>query len=223
MIVIVDDREIVHDGYTSCFSREGVSVAGFRPIDFNDWVSGAGKADIAAIDAFLIGNCECRDRLAQLIKKRTVAAVIAMNESKSLEDTLQLFDAGVDDVVEKPIHVRELLARIAAISRRARTVDEGEMCNDIKFFSDGRDAEVGGVPMQLPRREYKILEYLFANRGRRVSKSQIFNSVYGIFDQSIDDNVVESHISKLRKRLRSRLGYDPIDSKRHLGYCLKIM
>jgi len=45
--------------------------------------------------------------------------------------------------------------------------------------------------------------------------------VYGIFDEDVDENVVESHISKLRKKLKHRLGYDPIDSKRFLGYCLK--
>ena len=59
------------------------------------------------------------------------------------------------------------------------------------------------------------------NRGRRLSKTQIFNAVYGIFDENVDENVVESHISKLRKKLKHRLGYDPIDSKRYLGYCLK--
>ena len=68
--------------------------------------------------------------------------------------------------------------------------------------------------LQLPRRERRILEYLVSNRGCRVNKTQIFNSVYGLFSEDIDENVVESHISKLRKRLRHRLGYDPIDSKR---------
>ncbi len=55
-----------------------------------------------------------------------------------------------------------------------------------------------------------------------MTKPQIYSSVYGLFDQEIDENVIESHISKLRKRLRRRLGYDPIDSKRHLGYRLLI-
>ena len=58
------------------------------------------------------------------------------------------------------------------------------------------------------------------NRGRRVTKTQIFNAIYGIFDEDVEENVVESHISKLRKKLRQRLGYDPIDSKRYLGYRL---
>src|SRR5690606_3676824 len=74
--------------------------------------------------------------------------------------------------------------------------------------------------LPLPRRERRILEYLVMNKGRRVTKSQIFNSVYGLFGESIDENVVESHISKLRKRLRQRIGYDAIDSQRYLGYRL---
>jgi DNA-binding response OmpR family regulator len=65
-----------------------------------------------------------------------------------------------------------------------------------------------------------MLEYLVQHRGKRVTKSQIFNAVYGIFDEDVEEAVVESHISKLRKKLRARLGYDPIDSKRYLGYCL---
>jgi len=78
---------------------------------------------------------------------------------------------------------------------------------------------VRGESLPLPRRERRILECLVRNRGRRLSKSQIFNAVYGIFDEDVDENVVESHISKLRKKLKHRLGYDPIDSKRFLGYC----
>ena len=72
----------------------------------------------------------------------------------------------------------------------------------------------------LPRRERRILEYLAANRMRRVSRSAIFNAVYGLFDDEVEESVVESHISKLRKKLRHALGYDPIDTKRFLGYQL---
>jgi DNA-binding response OmpR family regulator len=77
--------------------------------------------------------------------------------------------------------------------------------------------------LPLPRRERRILEYFVNNKGRRITKSQIFNSIYGIFDENVDENVVESHISKLRKKLKHRLGFDPIDSKRYLGYCLEKM
>ena len=77
-----------------------------------------------------------------------------------------------------------------------------------------------GSKLHLPRRELRILEYLVSNKGRRVTKTQIFNFVYGLFSDEIDENVIESHISKLRKRLRYKLGHDPIDSQRYLGYRL---
>ena len=99
-------------------------------------------------------------------------------------------------------------------------MDRSTTIGGMRIFSDGRDPEVAGEPMPLPRRERRILEYLASNNGRRVTKTQVFNAIYGIFDDEVEENVVESHISKLRKKLRDRLGHDPIDSKRFLGYRL---
>jgi DNA-binding response OmpR family regulator len=143
-----------------------------------------------------------------------------MNDNKSLEETLDLFAAGVDDVVRKPVHVREILARIKAIRARAPSQSQGVSIGSLRVFNDGRDPEVAGDVLALPRRERRILEYLVSTRGCRVTKTQIFNHVYGLFSDDIDENVIESHISKLRKRLRHRLGHDPIDSQRYLGYRL---
>jgi DNA-binding response OmpR family regulator len=146
-----------------------------------------------------------------------------MNEATSLEKTLELFAAGVDDVVRKPVHVREILARVHAMRRRTdkrRSTDEEINRGDITVYFDGRDPDVGGKVMMLPRRERRILEFMMRNRGRWVTKSQVFNAVYGLFDAEVDEAVVESHVSKLRKKLRARLGHDPIDSKRYLGYTI---
>ena len=135
---------------------------------------------------------------------------------------MELFAAGVDDVVRKPIHVREILARVAAIRRRSPEERERKEQIGLRVFFDGRDPEVGGEVLRLPRRERHILEFLVGKRGRRVTKAQILSAVYGLFNESIDENIIESHISKLRKRLRQRLGYDPIDSQRYLGYRLVV-
>ena len=220
MFAIIDEREIVTNGYTSWFGKEGVSTTGFAPDEFCEWVRTVAAPDLGAIEAFLIGDCRQRESLPRIIRERSNAPVIALNDSQSLEQTLQLFASGVDDVVRKPIHVRELLARVGAIRRRVETERDHAAIGEMRVFFDGRDPEVKGRVLPLPRRERRILEYLVSNQGRRVSKSQIFNSIYGIFDEDVEESVVESHISKLRKKLRRQLGYDPIDSKRYLGYCL---
>jgi len=220
MLVIIDDREIVTSGYTCRFSSEGVSSAGFAHADFREWVATVADADLNAIEAFLLGDCGDRQTYPKLIRERSPAPIIAMNDANSLEQTLELFAAGVDDVVRKPIHVREILARVGAIKRRRECERASAAVGDLRVFFDGRDPELKGAVLPLPRRERRILEYLVNNRGRRVSKAQIFNSIYGIFDDNVEENVVESHISKLRKKLRRQLGYDPINSVRYLGYRL---
>jgi two-component system, OmpR family, flagellar system response regulator FtcR len=55
-----------------------------------------------------------------------------------------------------------------------------------------------------------------------LTKTQIFNAVYGIFEATFDESVIESHVSKLRKKLRARLGFDAIEARRYLGYRLEI-
>ncbi len=226
MIVVVDDRDIVTEGYSSWFGREGITTTGFTPTDFDEWVESVPQQDIMAVEAFLIGECADQHRLPARIRERCKAPVIAVNDRPSLEHTLELFQSGVDDVVRKPVHVREILARINAIRRRAgasaASNDSGTELGPIRVFSDGRDPQINGVDFPLPRRERRILEYLIANRGRRLNKAQIFSAIYGIFDSEVEENVVESHISKLRKKLREQLGFDPIDSKRFLGYCINI-
>jgi DNA-binding response OmpR family regulator len=220
MLVIIDERELVTTGYKCRFGSEGVASAGFCPEEFRDWVVSAADMDVIAVEAFLLGDCRDRQVFPKIIRERSQAPVIAMNDTPSLEQTLDLFAAGVDDVVRKPIHVREILARVGAIKRRHDHEPTSAVVGDLHVFFDGRDPEVGGNILPLPRRERRILEYLVTNRGRRVSKSQIFNSIYGIFDENVEENVVESHISKLRKKLRRQLGYDPISSVRYLGYRL---
>ena len=218
MIVVVDERELVTEGFKSLFGREGVPSASFAPDDFQDWVATAADTDLDAVEAFLIGRNGGPSELPRAIRSRTAAPVIAVNEAHTLESTLALYDSGVDDVVRNPVHPREILARAAAIRRRLKGMVNHTDIGSIRVYADGRDPEIGGETFSLPRRERRILEYLIANRGKRVTKGQIFNAIYGIFDEDVEENVVESHISKLRKKLRKRLGVDPIDSKRFLGY-----
>ncbi len=220
MFIIVDERDLVTSGYASRFGQEGVASAAFQPGPFLDWVGSAVEGDVQAIEAFLIGECPEREEIPKLIRRRSQAPVIAMNDAPSLEQTLGLFSAGVDDVVRKPVHVREILARVHAIRRRAEVRQECATVGGIEIFFNGGDPIVNGEVLTLPRRERRILEYLVVNRGRRLTKAQIFNAVYGLFDDEVEENVIESHISKLRKKLRARLGYDPIESQRFLGYQL---
>lgn len=220
MIIIVDERVDVTEAYCASLGREGLSTTGFNHIEFEGWFHSAGAQDLAAVETIIIGSFPDRERAIGAVKQRSNIPVIAVNETTGLESTLNLFSTGADDVVRKPVHAREFIARIGAIKRRICAAPKVSDFGHLKIYFDGRDPEVFGQVLMLPRRERRILEYLAANRMRRVNRSLIFNAVYGLFDEEVEESVVESHISKLRKKLKHALGYDPIDTKRYLGYQL---
>ncbi|MBS8260771.1 DNA-binding response regulator [Roseibium polysiphoniae] len=222
MFVLVDEREIVTSGYASAFEREGFATLELHAEELGDWLAVAPDSDLEAVEGFLIGAGETRATFPGLIRNRCAdTPIIVLEDKPSLDTTLDFFTAGVDDVLRKPVHVKEILARVGAIRRRTLAEDEKVESGPIQVFFDGRDPIVGGEDMMLPRRERRILEYLVRNTGRRVTKSQLFNAVYGVMNEEVDECVVESHISKLRKKLRIRLGYDPVESTRYIGYMLK--
>ncbi len=220
MIVLIDERNLVVDGYKAQLKREGFSSVGFSSTQFKEWFDTSIDGDFESVGACLVGDIDNRQFSPSFLKRKTSAPIIALVEQNSLENTLRLFETGFDDVLRKPVHIREILARITAIRRRSDTDAQIQSSSRLNVFSDGRDPEIDGEPFPLPRRERRILEYLASVKGRRVNKSQIFNAIYGLFDDEVDENVIESHISKLRKKMKQRLGFDLVDSKRFLGYRL---
>lgn len=220
MIVIVDDREIVLAGYSSMFERLGYPAIGLNTSKFKDYVSGITKIEECGIFAIIVGYYN-EDLFDVYSWKQAVGTpVIAALDQSSLTTTLTCFERGADDVVKKPTHARELIARIAAIRRRGAVREDARVVGRMKIHFDGRDPEIDGKPLPLPRRERRILEYLASIGRRRASREQVFNAVYGVLEQDIEESVIESHISKLRKKLKYVLGFDVIDSKRFLGYRL---
>ena len=221
MYILVDARQAVNAGYKARFDREGISSLGLDPDEFANWFQASSRSDRDAIQGFLLGDFEERAKCATAIRKLSRAPIIALSDVRSLDDTLLLFDAGIDDVLPKPVHVREILARSEAIWRRVNggTATAGEAAPDrLKVYFDGRDPEIDGVALALPRRERHILECLVRNKGRRMTKTQIYNVVYGVYSNGVEESVIEGHVSKLRKKLSLRLGYDPIEAKRFIGY-----
>jgi two-component system, OmpR family, flagellar system response regulator FtcR len=221
MIVVVDKRVDVCEAFKTTLGREGYAAVSFDPDDFISWFQSTQELDLAAIEGILLGDFEARELMARSIKSKMEVPAIALNDFNTLDGTLKLYKAGMDDVVRKPIHAKELIARFDAIKRRTGENHVSLWDHDgLVVYGDGRAPEVDGRVLPLPRRERRILQYLASNKGRRVTRAQIFSAIYGLLDENVEECVVESHISKLRKKIRLEIGYDPIDTQRFLGYQL---
>ena len=206
MFVVLDDRPMVAGGCVACFEREGIAATAVEPAEFQEWFELVNDADVAVIEGFLLGTVETRRQISARIRSRCRAPLIGLIEAKALSETLDLFSLGFDDVLAKPFHVREILARSGAIRRRTKLPSSASTFRAFGSSSTGAIRLVNGDVLPLPRRERRILECLVLSRNTRITKTQIFNRVYGIFNDEIHENVIESHISRLRKRLKQRLG-----------------
>lgn len=222
MIVLVETRTMVAKAYLDGLDRLGVVGLLFDPVTFVQWVESSAPHELAAVEGVVAGDFDGREGLSRYMPRLGHAPLVALLDKRTLDSTLALFSAGFDDVIGKPAHVQEILARVHRIASRRRAGHVSFEAKEIVAFSDGRDPVVNGEVLCLPRRERRILECLYNNEGAWVTKTQIFNRVYGLFNDQYDESVIESHICRLRRRLKGALGYDPVESQRYLGYRLRL-
>ena len=229
MIVMIETRRSVREGFAALFDREGLPLDGLDPDLLPAWLDVLSDADAQQVEFALFGGQTALAKHAASegciakLRSHVGCPLIAINEEHGVDVTLRLFARGMDDVVKVPIHPRELLARAAAIrSRRGERLEPILRFGDLTVHADGRDPEVAGMALSLPRRERRVLDVLARSHGRYVTKAQLYASLYGVLRSDIGECVVESHVSKLRRKLRLTLGGDPITSTRFLGYRMDI-
>ena len=120
--------------------------------------------------------------------------------------------------MEKPFHLQELEARIRSLTRRKFVQNDICLkCGEIKFDTIKREAYAKEEPVPLTRKENGILEYLLINIGRPVSQEELIEHVWDATADSFS-GAIRVHMSSLRKKLKAKLGYDPIQNKVGEGY-----
>ncbi len=178
MIVIVDDAGKLGPSCAQALSAEGVSATCLPPSLMAALGTPAG-ATWDAVEAMVLVASGHWQGWARPLRQHTRAPIVALRGGRALAATLDLYDAGVDDVVDAPVHPRELLARFAAIRRRGPVLAIVDAGDPIRVFADGRDPIVAGQPLPMPRRERRILESLAGSRTAWQTKTQVFDRVYG--------------------------------------------
>ena len=146
--------------------------------------------------------------------------VLILSARGEVEDKVEGLDAGANDYLAKPFHLAELEARIRSLTLRQFTQQDVLLtCGDLTFDTRSRTTTANGQTLTLTRKETGILEYLMVNQGRPVSQEELMDHVW---DNSVDSfsNSIRVHISALRKKLRTALGYDPIRNRIGEGYLM---
>jgi DNA-binding response OmpR family regulator len=146
--------------------------------------------------------------------------LLIISAKDSLDDRLTGLDLGADDYLTKPFHLSELKSRVTAIVRRRSFNGNNNLkFNEIDIDLDAKTVKVKDVVVKFTRKEYSLLLYFIANKGKVVSKSAIAEHLWG---DSIDiaDNFdfIYSHIKNIRKKMVEAGGNDYIQAAYGMGY-----
>ncbi|MFU8875282.1 response regulator [Micromonospora sp. SL4-19] len=220
-VLVVEDEESFSDALSYMLRKEGfeVSVAATGTSALTEFDRTG--ADIVLLDLMLpemSGTEVCRQ-----LRQRSHVPIIMVTARDSEIDKVVGLEIGADDYVTKPYSPRELVARIRAVLRRqsseatesgAPTLAAGPVRMDIERHV----VTVDGAAVQLPLKEFELLELLLRNAGRVLTRGQLIDRVWGA-DYVGDTKTLDVHV----KRLRSKIEPEPsapryIVTVRGLGY-----
>lgn len=219
-ILLVEDTHDVADAIVASFGRRGDAVDHALTRVAADDLLALQRYDVIILDINLPdGNG--LSLLADQRRQGVTTPILMLTARLEVDDRVAALDRGADDYLVKPFDLRELEARVRALARRAqRDPSEGSTITyaDLEVDIAGRVVTLGGQPVNLTRREFGVLEALLINRGRVISKEQIFERIFSFDQGDVGLNAVEIYVARLRKKLDG--GEVSIKTLRGLGYQL---
>ena len=218
-LLVVEDERALCESIAKGLRLDGYEVdTAFDGEEAMDIIS-TDSYDLIILDLNLPGM-DGLDILKNMRASDNETNVLILSARGGLNDKIEGLDSGANDYLCKPFHFEELEARVRSLTRR-RTVQNNIVleCGEISLNTKTRTAFAKGEEIALTRKELAILEYLILHRGRPVSQEELIEHVW---DSSVDSfsNSIRVHISALRKKIRTALGYDPITNRVGQGYVI---
>jgi two-component system OmpR family response regulator len=217
-ILIVEDDAALADGLTRSLRQSGYSVDCVKDGAAADAALTTGQFDLLILDIGL-PKLSGLDVLKQLRGRNSTLPVLILTALADVGDRVRGLDLGADDYLAKPFALKELEARVRALTRRSRSDNSTVLKHgDLTLDLVGKIAAVSGVALDLSARELTLLEIFMQRPGRMVSKEQIVDLLCQ-WGEEVSMNAVEVYVHRLRRKLEP--GGVKIATVRGLGYCLE--
>ncbi len=213
-LLVIEDEPDLRLAIVQVLSEEGFAVD-----QASDGQSGLHKASVWDYDAIVLDlMLPIKSGWDVLTGLRKVKAtpVLILTARDAVTDRVRGLNGGADDYLIKPFSNVELIARLRALIRRSagQTSSTIEM-GPITIYLSDRTVTKGDEVVSLTAREYTLVELLALHRGRLITRSMIYDHIFGEDDDSLS-NLVEVHVSHIRKKL----GADFIETRRGQGYII---
>ena len=220
-ILVVDDERAVRESLRRALELEGYRIdlaADGR--EALEKLESDGQTDAVVLDVLMPGM-DGLEVCRTIRRAGNHVPVLMLTARTQVEDRVEGLDAGADDYLTKPFALEELLARLRALLRRA-----GEGSGDVLRFADleldpgTREVKRGGEPIELTRTEFSLLELFLLNPRQVLTRSVIFERVWG-YDFGYGSNSLDVYIGYLRRKTEAGGKPRLIQTIRGVGYALR--
>lgn len=198
-ILIVDDEVLIRD-----VIREYLLIEGFNVYEAKDGYEAVQKVKEISFDLIVMdimmphkdGYQACKE-----IKLINDIPFIFLSARSDEYDKLLGFDLGVDDYVTKPFSPKELVARIKAIIKRSKKVNQVYKFDGLVIDDVAHDVYINDEKIYLTPKEYELLKYFVLNKNVALTREQLLSNVWG-YDFCGDDRTIDTHVKTLRNNLK---------------------
>jgi two-component system response regulator TctD len=175
-----------------------------------EWLTDGGVAsqriqedpfDLIILD-LMLPNMSGSEVLKQLRSSRIHTPVLVITARSDVGDKIDLLDIGADDYLVKPFDLRELEARMRAVVRRHRGMPTSKIeLGNLTIDISAQSVVVAGKPIELTRREFRLLELLVLTPGQVVPRERLMDQLFG-YENAVNPNALELYVSRIRRRLK---------------------
>jgi len=218
-ILLVEDEQRLAENIVGALRETGLAIDHAADGEDGSLMAEQGVYDAIILDLMLPGKSG-HAILADLRRKRLSTPVLILTAQEGKASIIELLNAGADDYLAKPFDLGELIARVKVLIRRGKGASDSRLSiADVEVDTIHQTVTRCGEPIDLSPTEYRILEYLIHRPRAIVPKRELLEHLYD-FAWEHHSNVVEAHISNLRRKLNA-LGEELlIATLRYRGYRL---
>jgi two-component system, OmpR family, response regulator MprA len=220
-ILVVDDERAVRDSLRRALELQGYEVElASDGAEALARLAENGQPDAVVLDILMPG-IDGLEVCRQIRRRGSSVPVLMLTARDAVGDRVEGLDAGADDYVVKPFALEELLARLRVLLRRASPAVDGVLrFADLELDTGTREVRRGGDPIELTRTEFNLLELFMVNPRQVLTRSIIFERVWG-YDFGFASNPLDVYIGYLRRKTETGGKPRLIHTVRGVGYALR--